>query len=307
LRFLLAAALASTALLAHADLPPFEPDPPKNCADCAGWNAPREPFKLFGNTYYVGTAGLSSILVTSPKGHVLLDGALPESAASIDASIRKLGFRTEDVKLILSSHAHFDHAGGIRALQRASGARVAASPRGAEGLRAGLATADDPQFALGPAFMGFPAVKDVQEVKDGETLRVGDLAITARFTPGHTPGATTWTWRSCEGARCLDMVYADSLTSVSADGFRYLGDTTRPSIADSFRRSIDVVRNLPCDIMVSTHPGFSGLDEKLEKAATRPAENPFLDPGGCRAYADSMEKRLDARLATEAKDVVGKP
>jgi metallo-beta-lactamase class B len=302
LRLLLPALLLSLAPLAHAADPAFVSDPPNTCRDCEGWNAPREPFKLFGNTYYVGTAGLSALLVTSPAGHVLLDGALPQSAARIDASIRKLGFRTQDVKLILNSHAHFDHAGGIHALQRASGARVAASPRGAEGLRLGMAVKDDPQFALGPAFMGFPAVKDVQEVKDGEVLRVGDLAITARFTPGHTPGATTWTWRSCEGERCLDMVYADSLTSVSADGFRYLGDATRPSIADSFRKSIDTVRKLPCDVMVSTHPGFSGLDEKLEKLATRPAENPFIDPAGCRAYADGMEKRLDERLATEAKD-----
>ena len=153
---------------------------------------------MFGNTYYVGTAGLGAVLVTSAAGHVLLDGALPQSAPRIDASIRKLGFRTEDVRLILNSHAHYDHAGGIAALARQSGATVAASASGARAIETGEPTKDDPQYAFGREANGFPPVEGVRVVADGETLRVGDVAITAHYTPGHTPGATTWTWRSCE-------------------------------------------------------------------------------------------------------------
>src|SRR4051794_21407403 len=180
----------------------FPADPPKKCDSCAAWNQPRQPFRVFGNTYYVGVAELASVLVTSPAGHVLLDGDLPQSAEQIDASIRALGFRTEDVKLILASHAHFDHVGGIAALQRVSHAKVAASASAAAALRQGLPTADDPQIALGEAFMSFPRVAEVEAVEDGQTLRVGDLAISAHLTPGHTPGGVTWTWRACEGQKC---------------------------------------------------------------------------------------------------------
>ena len=188
---------------------------------CDEWNKPREPFRLFGNSYYVGTDGLSAILITGEAGHILLDGGLEQSAAEIDRNIRKLGFKTEDVKLIVNSHGHYDHAGGIAALQRASGATVAASASGADALRRGENTTDDPQYGFGRQFNGFPPVKNVKVIKDGEVQRVGTLAITPHFTPGHTPGSTTWAWQSCEGSRCLNLVYADSISAVSAPGFKF--------------------------------------------------------------------------------------
>jgi metallo-beta-lactamase class B len=199
----------------------IEPDPPIACTSCEAWNLPHEPFQVYGNTYYVGVAGLSSILIASSKGLILIDGALPQSAPLIAASIAKLGFRVEDLKLIVNAHAHFDHAGGIAALQRASGASVAASPAGARALAAGGPTDDDPQFGF--PNNRFPPVQRVRSVSDHETLRVGTLAIIAHFTPGHTPGSTTWTWRSCEADRCLNIVYADSLSAVAAPGFRFTG------------------------------------------------------------------------------------
>jgi len=287
---LAAAAPAKPAVLA---------DPAKVCDSCAEWNAEREPFRVFGNTYYVGVAGLSSVLITSKDGHVLIDGALPQSAPLIDAHIRALGFRTEDVKLILNSHAHFDHAGGIRALQRASGATVAASARGAEALERGRPVPDDPQAGLG-AVMAFPPVKGVSVVKDGQTLRVGPLAVTAHLTPGHTPGSTTWTWRSCEGDRCLDVVYADSITPASAPGFRYTGDASHPSIVESFRRSIAVIAGLPCDVLLSTHAGFVGIEEKVARRQ-KGDEDAFVDANACRAYAEGGVKALDGRVAAETK------
>jgi metallo-beta-lactamase class B len=277
----------------------LRPDPPITCDSCAEWNAKREPFRIFGNTYYVGPAGLSAILIASNSGLILLDGALPQSAAPIDESIRALGFRTSDIRLIVNSHGHFDHAGGIAALQRASGAVVAASASSARALERGQPVDDDPQFGFGPRENGFPPVKTVRVIADGETLRVGDQAITAHFTPGHTPGSTTWTWRSCEGSRCLDIVYADSLTAVSAPGFRFTGDATHPGIVEAFRRSIATVERLPCDVLLTVHPGFADLDKKLERRRQDSSTNPFISAQECRAYAANAAKTLERRIAEE--------
>lgn len=292
-------AVAVALLLAFTQAPTFRSDPPHKCDSCDDWNKPREPFRIFGNSYFVGTDGLSSILITGDAGHILLDGGLEQSAALIDANIRSLGFKTEDVKLIVNSHGHYDHAGGIAALQRASGATVAASPSGASALQRGENTPDDPQFGYGKAFNGFPPVKAVKVIKDSEVLRVGTLAITANFTPGHTPGSTTWSWQSCEGPRCLNMVYADSISAVSADGFKF---TAKPEIINLFRRSITRLGELPCDIVVSTHPSATNLDAKIKKRAELKGEgpDPFIDQG-CKALAAGAMKSLEARIAEEKK------
>jgi metallo-beta-lactamase class B len=274
---------------------PFKSDPPKMCPSCSMWNAPVDPFRVFGNTYYVGTEGLSSVLVTSDRGHILLDGALPQSAEQIDAHIRTLGFNLKDVKLIVNSHAHYDHAGGIHALQAASGATVAASASGANALARGENTTDDPQYGFGHDSNEFPRVGHVHVVKDGDVLRVGPLAVTAHLTPGHTPGSTTWTWKSCEASRCLDVVYVDSLNAVSADGFKYSSDRVRVA---AFRKSIASVAALPCDVMISVHPSFSHLFEKRARDG-KGERDAFVDPHGCREYADSMQALLDRRLSEE--------
>lgn len=278
---------------------PFKADPPMVCASCDEWNQPRQPFKIYGNSYYVGSGGLSAVLVTAPEGHVLLDGGLPQTAPMIDAGIRKLGFRTEDIRVIVNSHAHYDHAGGIAALRRASGAIVAASPSGARALEQGGPTTDDPQYAFGPKANDYPPVGKVRVLADGEVIRAGSLAITAHFTPGHTPGSTSWTWKSCDGDRCLDMVYADSLNAVSAPEFRFSGTAGKGSLIDSFRKSIAIVGALPCDILVTVHPGFADLDGKLERRAAGATPDPFIDPQACKAYAAGAAKRFDTRLAEE--------
>jgi metallo-beta-lactamase class B len=280
--------------------PRLKVDPPIHCEACDQWNAPQEPFRVFGNVYYVGMAGLSSVLIASDQGLILLDGGLPQSAPLIDASIRRLGFRTEDVRLILSSHAHFDHAGGIAALQRASHATVVASASGAWAIEHGRLPLDDPQYA-GTQAGAFPAAKAVRVVADGESLRLGPLAVTAHLTPGHTPGSTTWSWRSCEGPRCLDVVYGDSLNAISSPGFRFTGDARRPSIEAAFRRSIATVAALPCDVLLTVHPAFVDIAGKLERRRRQPDVNPFVDPGACRAYAADAVKRLDRRIAEERR------
>ncbi|MBL8139342.1 MAG: subclass B3 metallo-beta-lactamase [Acidobacteria bacterium] len=283
--------------------PALVPDPPHVCTNCAEWNAPRQPFKLYGNTYFVGPGGLSALLITSPQGHILVDAGLEQSAAVIDANIRALGFKTTDVKLILTSHGHFDHVGGVHALARYTKAEVVGSPQTARALAIGAPTPDDPQAppTPPPGVDYFPAHEGVRGVKDGETVRVGPLSVTAHHVPGHTPGATTWTWQSCEGSRCLNMVYADSLSTVASDGFRFTGGNGRPSIVESFRASITKFGALPCDIMVSTHPSMSNLDEKLKKRATvKPGDpDPFIDPGACKALAAASMKSLEDRVKQE--------
>jgi len=291
LPFVALAGVAATT--AHAQL---VPDAAKECPQCAAWNVPQQPFRIFGNTYYVGTAELSAILISGEDGLVLLDAALPQSALLIDRSIEQLGFETADIRLIVNSHTHFDHAGGIAALQRASRATVAASERAAEALRAGELNADDPQFAIDDN--DFAPVQNVRVIRDGETLTVGDVQITAHFTPGHTPGSTTWSWRSCEGSRCVDVVYADSLNPVSADEFRFSGGAGTPSIVASYERSIDTVEALPCDILLSPHPGFFGMQEKLRRRSAGEADV-FVDPNACRAYAGASRTRLEQRIAAE--------
>ena len=291
--WLISLALLLTAFQAST----FKADPPHECGDCPGWNKAREPFRVFGNTYYVGTDGLSALLVTGDAGHVLLDTGLSQSAPVIDANIRKLGFKTEDVKLILISHGHFDHAGGTNALQRHTGATVAASASTADAMRRGENTPDDPQYGFGKRFNGFPATKNVKAVSDQEVLTVGKTAIKVHLIPGHAPGSTAYTWQSCEGGKCLNMVYADSVTSPSAPGFKY------GARLDSFRKSIEKVAALPCDIVLSPHPQFTQVDEKLKRRAEMKGKgpDPFIDPNGCRAYAAEGMKRLDARRAEEAK------
>jgi metallo-beta-lactamase class B len=272
------------------------PDPAIACDLCDAWNVPQEPFRLFGNTYFVGTAEIGAVLIASDNGLILVDSAMPQSVLQIDANIRALGFQTSDVRLIVNSHAHFDHGGGIAALQRFTGAIVAASEAGARGLREGGPVPGDPQFAFNDRF---PAVPDVEVVADGETLRVGDLAITPHYTPGHTPGGTTWTWVSCEGERCLNMVYAESLTAVSADDFRFSGGNGAPSVEAEFRASIDKVSNLPCDVLMATHTGFVGMRRKLEARVAQPGTNPFIDPLACQRYAETAREGLERRLAEE--------
>jgi metallo-beta-lactamase class B len=273
-----------------------------HCDNCEDWNQPQAPFKIFGNTWYVGTSGLSSILVTSPDGHVLLDGALPQSAPIIQANIEALGFRMADVKLILNSHEHWDHAGGIAALQRASGAEVAASPAAARVLRQGTVGVDDPQFdAASP--VNIPKVPEVTEVADLQTVKVGNLAIKAYATPGHTPGSTTWSWTSCQTDDCRKVVYADSLNPVSLGDFRFSGGNGHPDRSEQFASSIARVAALPCDIVLSVHPGMTGTFEKL--TARTADRNTFLDAKACAAYAAAASEKLRARLAEERQPEAG--
>lgn len=269
-----------------------------SCSNCAEWNQAQPPFRIFGDTYYVGTHGLSSVLVTSSAGHVLIDGDLPESAAQIAGNIKSLGFRIEDVKLIVNSHVHFDHAGGIAQLQRRNGARVVASPWSAQVLKRGGVGLGDPQRGT---IRGIAAVKNVSTLHDGESFRVGDIAITAHLTAGHTPGGTSWTWKSCEGNVCRDIVYADSLNPISAPGFRFTDSREYPHAINDFEKSFKFFDATPCDILITAHPEFSELFDRHAARDRGVKPDPMVDSGACRRYADSGREKLRERLATEAQ------
>jgi metallo-beta-lactamase class B len=269
-----------------------------SCANCVEWNKAEPPFRIFGNTYYVGTHGLSSVLITSPAGHVLIDGDLPQSAALIADSIRSLGFRLEDVKLIVNSHVHFDHAGGIAELQRRSGARVVASQWSADVLRKGGVGKGDPQYGTLPPIA---AVKNVSVFLDGESLQVGEITITPHLTPGHTPGGTSWTWKSCKDAACYDMVYADSLNPISAPGFRFTKSRQYPQAIEDFEKSFAFFEATPCDVLITAHPEVSGLWDRLSQTEKGVKPDPLVDSGACRKLAEDGREKLRQRLASEGK------
>jgi len=280
--------VATGAAGAVADVPP--PAAPAVCAADAGWNDPATPLRVHGNTWYVGTCGISALLVTSDEGHVLVDGATPQAGALILASIRALGFDPMDVKAIVLSHEHFDHAGGLAEVQRATGAPVYARAPAVETLERGASDRSDPQLEVLEAF---PPVADVRTIADDELLRVGPIALRAIPTPGHTAGGTSWTWNACDGADCKRIVYADSLTAISDDAWRF---GAHPDYVAAFRDTLARVAALDCDILVTPHPSASALWTRIGPAANAP----LVDHDACRAYAQAATARLDKRLADEA-------
>jgi len=291
-------ALLSSLLLAVPAFaaPPADPRAAIDCHSCDEWNAPQAPFKLHGRSWYVGPRGLAVALLQTDDGLALFDGALPQSAALVEQNLAALGFRLDDVRWIFVSHAHFDHVGGVAALQQATGATVITTPAAASALRAGDVPADDPQAAFGDA-MRFPPVSGpIVELADGAKIDVGGVAVTAHHTPGHTPGGSSWSWRACEADHCVTAVYADSLNPVSAKGFRF---DAEPSRVQAFERGIEGLRALDCELLVGVHPGFTGLFDALARRDAGEAET-LLDPQACHAYADAASARLRQRLADEA-------
>jgi metallo-beta-lactamase class B len=263
-----------------------------SCAECAAWNEPHKPFRIYGDTYYVGTAQLSSILITTEFGHVLIDGGLPESAPVIKANIEALGFKLKDVKTILNSHVHPDHAGGIAELQKESGADVYALRPAFEVLTTGKSNADDPQASRkgGP---GVPKVARVWVAQDDQQLGLANVRMRVVATPGHTPGGTSWSWDACEGTKCLRMVYADSLAPVSADKYRF---SDHPEVLQSFEKSYARIQSLPCEVLLTPHPSASQLFERLDLGKDN--TDAIRDTEGCKKYVaagrDALAKRLDS-------------
>lgn len=258
------------------------------CANRDGWSDKAPAARIIGNVYFVGTCGITALLVTSPRGHILIDGATAEAAAGIADNIRSLGFDPRDVRILLNSHEHVDHAGGLAALKQATGARMMARGAARRGLESGATDPEDPQAG---SISNFSGVAVDRVVADGEIVRLGPLALKAHATPGHTAGSTSWSWRVCENRLCRTLVYADSLTAVAPDAYRF---AEHPALVARFRSSFTRVARLPCDILITPHPGASNLFERLAGRA------PLVDAKACAAYAAGAARRLDERLAREA-------
>ncbi len=269
------------------------------CKVDAGWNDPAPPQHVFGNTWYVGTCGVSALLITSDRGHILIDGATEQAAPLIEANIGALGFKIGDVKFILATHAHLDHAGGFARLQRDSGAVMVARGADAAAIERGRGDRSDPQYlSVDP----FPPVNHVRRVADGEAVTIEPLSLTAHATPGHTPGSTSWTWDSCEGARCLHMAYVDSVTAISDDVYRYSDEAAHAGVVAAFRHTLATVAALPCDVLLTPHPSASNMFARVGPQPTAP----LSDPNACRALAAQAGDTLDKRLAKERSTPAGK-
>src|SRR3954468_19526022 len=249
---------------------------------------PVQPFRIAGNLYYVGANDVAAFLITGPEGHIVLDGGYPSTAPMIMASIAKLGFNIKDVKVLLNSEPHPDHAGGLGVLQQASGAKLWASEASAYSLASG---GDDPDMVLPLRALvrigiaGCPAVRVDHVLKDGDTIRVGPLALTAHVTGGHTRGCTSWSFPVRDHDRVLNVVSACDLGR--------LGGTRYPGQEADLERSFRVLRSLPADIWVTCHARAWGRYRKFAASATAkdPVE-PFIDPEGYRAYIDAAEAKL---------------
>ncbi|EIZ81357.1 beta-lactamase-like protein [Novosphingobium sp. Rr 2-17] len=262
------------------------------CAGHDGWTDPAPPAQIWGNTWYVGTCGISVLLVTGEvdgrPAHVLVDGGPAAAAPLVLANIRKLGFDPKDVRWIVATHEHDDHAGALAALKRATGAKMAALAAQKAVMETGKPSAEDPQAgdltAIAPVHVD-------RVLKDGDSVIVGKIVLTAHATPVHAPGSTSWTWQSCDAAfTCRMIAYADSASTISANGYRF---TDHPQRIAAIRMGLPHMAALPCDILLTPHPRQSDMMERF--AGTKP----LVDANACRAYAKTADANLAARLAKE--------
>jgi metallo-beta-lactamase class B len=258
----------------------------EHCKPWDDWDKPAPPFKIYGNTYYVGTCGISSILVAGDNGHILIDGGTELGAKIVAANIETLGFAMGDVKLLLHSHEHFDHVAGLAYLKKLSGAEVIASAIAKPVLETGVVNAEDPQAGMHDPF---PQVGVDRIVADGQTIELGKTAITAVSTPGHAPGALSWSWEACEQDACQTVVYADSLSPVSGKSYQF---SQHPEYLSSYKRGLQSVAALKCDVLLTPHPSASKMVERISAGT-------LMGSMSCEEYADSVLARLEDRLRKE--------
>lgn len=284
--------------VAAAESKPATPSSRNIPPEWKSWYEPAEPVRIAGPIYYVGTKGLAVYLITTPSGHFLLDGAMPEAAPLIEDSIRRLGFKPEEIRVLLNTHAHVDHAGTLAHFKALSGARLVAMKPDDRLLKSGGRSdylyADDPDFH-------FPPVVVDHLLEDMETVTLGDVTMTARHTPGHTRGSTTWFVSVDDNGRTYQVVFPAS-TSVNP-GTRLLRKASYRGIADDYRHSFSVLASLPVDIFLTAHPGFMDFDAKRARAATEGAAA-FVDPEGYRRLVAEGKERFEKYLADET---AGKP
>jgi len=255
------------------------------------WNRPFPPFRIAGNIYYVGTSGVAQFLIVTPQGHILLDSGFEASVPGLADNVRALGFRFEDVKLLLASHAHIDHVQGHALVRRMTGAQVVASAPDAPVIAGG--GKGEPVFEGVYAWTPCPVDR---VVADGERVTLGGTTLVAHLTPGHTRGATTWTMEVNEGGRALAVVF---FPSANVNPGVHLVDNARyPEIASDFQRSFAIWKSLPCDVPLGAHGAFFDMETKHKRLASGDA-SAFIDPEGYRRLVADAEKRFQEQLASE--------
>lgn len=260
----------------------------QGCADWDDWDKRARPFRVHGDTYHVGTCGISAILVAGPAGHVLIDSGTRNGARVVLSNIRTLGFQPENLRAVLTSHEHFDHVGGLWWLHQNSGARILTSPQALPVIETGMASADDPQYGMHEPMTPVPG-QAASAITPGQPVEIAGLRLMPITTPGHTPGALSWQWESCEAGECKTIVYADSLSAVSADSYRF---SDHPQYVQAYRDGVARLASLDCDILLTPHPSASGMRDKLLASDWQTGET-------CVSYAADRLALLEERLVRE--------
>jgi metallo-beta-lactamase class B len=262
-------------------------------AQSADWTEPFPPHQIVGNLYYVGSRGLASYLIATPEGHVLINSSLESSVPLIQQSIEQLGFRVADVKVLLISHAHWDHCAGSAEIKKLAGARYMVMEADVPEIEAG--GRGNFHYANLPSTF-YPPTKVDRVLRDGDEVKLGDAVLVARHTPGHTKGTTTWTMKVRDADKTLNVVIVGS-PNVNA-GYKLVGNSMYPRIADDYTRSFAVLKTLPCDVFLGAHGSYYGMEAKYPKLKAG-GPNPFIDAAGYKAYIADREKAFREERAKQ--------
>jgi metallo-beta-lactamase class B len=260
------------------------------------WTEAFPPFRIAGNLYYVGSKGLANYLITTPQGHILINSDLPENVPLIKASVERLGFKFSDVKILLISHAHWDHDAGSSAVKAATGASYMVMDADVPVVESGGKA--DFQYGSDPAQL-YPPVKVDRVLHDGDKVTLGGVTLVAHLTPGHTKGCTTWTMKVTDGGRTHDAVIICS-PNVNA-GYKLVGNAQYPEIAADYERQFGILKSLPCDIFLGAHGNYFDLEAKYARWLAG-ARDAFVDPKGCAAYIADRDSAFKAELAKQTAD-----
>jgi metallo-beta-lactamase class B len=264
--------------------------------DNPDWTTPHTPFRIVGNVYYVGSKDLASYLITTPQGHILINSNLTTSVPQIEKSVEALGFHFKDVKILLISHGHWDHAAGSAAVVKATGAKYMVMDADVPLIESGGKT----DFQYGSeAGSQFPPAKVDRVLHDGDEVRLGGVVLVAHKTPGHTKGCTTWTMTVADGGKSYHVVIVGS-PNVNT-GYRLVKNAAYPGIAQDYEQTFRTLKALPCDVFLGAHGGYFGMEAKFQRIKEGGA-NPFVDPEGYRSYVAEREQAFRRELAKQSGD-----
>ncbi len=261
--------------------------------NASDWTEPFPPHRVIGNVYFVGSRGLASYLITTPQGSILVNSSLEPSVPLIRASIEKLGFKFSDVKILLISHAHFDHCAGSFQIKELTGAKYMVMEQDVPLIEDG--GKGDFQYGKTPSAL-FKPMKPDRVLHDGDEVKLGDVVMVAHLTPGHTKGCTTWTMKVRDGGKTYDVVIVGS-PNVNP-GYKLVNNALYPQIASDYEKMFRVLKALPCDVFLGAHGNYYGMEAKYAKLAGG-GPNPFIDPDGYRAYVAERESTFRAELAKQ--------